>query len=55
MAHQWSHLMLDKTEVSEMAIKQIRLTKLFYFYDKQTFSSDTLMFPGAAPSQHYNR
>lgn len=47
--------MLDKTEVPEMAIKQISLTKLFYFYDKQMFSSDTLMFPSAAPSKHYNR
>lgn len=47
--------MLDKIEVPEMAIKQTSLTKLFYFYDKQMFSSDTLMFLGAALSKHYNK
>lgn len=44
--------MLDKTQVPEMAIKQISLTKLFYFYDKQMFSSDTRMFLGTALSKH---
>lgn len=46
--------MTDESEVPEMAINQTSLTKLFDFYDKQMFGSDTdVMFLGYALNKHY--